>query len=134
VRFTPAAQAAIGAMESQMLSAGAGRTGRQPTSKSSRATAPATPLAGYLAAARAHAAGALPVRTVRPLAPDVEEAAATLEDVASRVERLERFPSELAEIPEGLRRVPHPLEATVRFLEEEAARNAAMSGVATPSN
>jgi hypothetical protein len=76
-----------------------------------------------LAAARAHAAGAFAVRTLRPLA-----GAGQVEDVATRLDRLERFPGELAEIPEGLRRVPHPLEAVVRFLESERERDRAMSG------
>jgi hypothetical protein len=52
-----------------------------------------------------------------------------VEDVTTRVESLERFPAELVAIPEGLRRGPHPLEGTLRFLEEEAKRNAAMAGV-----
>ncbi len=85
-----------------------------------------------LAAARTHAAGALPVRTRRPLAAGGEGApVGVVEDVVSRLERLERFPSELVEVPEGLRRVPHPLEAVARFLEEEAERNAAMAGRGT---
>jgi hypothetical protein len=79
-----------------------------------------------LAAVRSQARGAFPVRTVRPLATP----GARVEDEATRLERLERFPSELAQIPEGLRRVPHPLEAVVRFLEEDAERNAAMAGTA----
>jgi hypothetical protein len=44
---------------------------------------------------------------------------------------LPRLDPELVAIPEGLRRVPHPLESTVRFLEEDAERNAAMSGAAS---
>lgn len=77
-----------------------------------------------LAAVRAKAGGALSVRTVRFLSAP----GAQVEDETTRLERLERFPSELAEIPEGLRRVPHPLESVVRFLEEDAERNAAMAG------
>lgn len=77
-----------------------------------------------LAAARAHAAGAFAVRTLRPLA-----GAGQVEDVTTKLDRLERFPSELAEIPEGLRRVPHPLEAVVRFLEDERERDRAMAGL-----
>src|SRR5215210_1208576 len=76
-----------------------------------------------LAAARAHAGGAFAVRTLRPLA-----GAGQVEDVATKLDRLERFPSELAEIPEGLRRVPHPLEAVVRFLADERERDRAMAG------
>lgn len=104
VRLTPAALAAMDALES----AASGR----------REDAPGR----LLAAARSHAAGAVPVRTVRPLA-----ASGQVEDVTTRLERLEKFPGELIQIPEGLRRIPHPLEAAVRFLEEDAERNAAMA-------
>jgi hypothetical protein len=86
----------------------------------------------YLSQARSFAGGAVPIRTVRPLAEQASgEPLGSIEDVASRLDALDRFPTELAEIPEGLRRVPHPLEATVRFLEEEAERNAVMSGAAS---
>ncbi|HWM74346.1 MAG TPA: hypothetical protein VNQ53_11430 [Nocardioides sp.] len=104
VSLTPAALAAMDALES----AASGR----------REDAPGR----LLSAARSHAVGAVPVRTVRPLA-----AAGQVEDVTTRLERLERFPGELVQIPEGLRRVPHPLEAAVRFLEEDRERNAAMA-------
>jgi hypothetical protein len=118
IRLTAPALAAIEAFESTVLDLR--------VEDPSAATAPGR----LFAAARAHAAGALPVRTRRPLA--AGEAGApplgSIEDIASRVERLERFPADLVEVPEGLRRVPHPLEAVARFLEEEAERNAAMSG------
>lgn len=78
-----------------------------------------------LAAARKFAQGAFAVRTARPAGP---EGIGRIEDVTTKLERLERFPSELAEIPEGLKRVPHPLEAVVRFLAEDAERNLALSG------
>lgn len=104
VRLTPAALAAMDALES----AASGR----------REDAPGR----LLSAARSHAAGAVPVRTVRSLS-----AVGQVEDVTTRLERLERFPGELVQIPEGLRRVPHPLEAAVRFLEEDRERNAAMA-------
>lgn len=107
VRLTPAALGAVSSLETVLA-------GPDAAMSPGRA----------LAAVRAKAAGALPVRTVRPLpAPGAQ-----VEDEATRVDRLERFPSELAEIPEGLRRVPHPLESVVRFLEEDAERNAAMAG------
>ena len=105
VRLTPAALAAMDALES----AASGR----------RDDAPGR----LVAAARSHAGGAVPVRTVRPLAAPGSQ----VEDVTTRLERLERFPAELVQIPEGLRRVPHPLEAAVRFLEEDRERNAAMA-------
>jgi hypothetical protein len=78
-----------------------------------------------LAAARKFAQGAFAVRTARPAGP---EGIGRIEDVTTKLERLERFPSELAEIPEGLKRVPHPLEAVVRFLAEDAERNLVLSG------
>ena len=108
VRLTPAALNAVGSFESIL-------------SEKSAATVPGR----ALAAARAHASGALPVRTVRAM---TQEGLGRVEDAATQVERLERFPSELIEIPEGLKRVPHPLEAAVRFLEEDAERNLVMSG------
>ncbi len=125
VRLTTAAQAALGALESQVL------TARAPAAagKASAASSPSR----YLAAARTRAGGAVPIRTVRSLKTSATGAAmGSVEDVATRLEPLERFPGELVEIPEGLRRVPHPLEATVRFLEEEAVRNAQMAGAASP--
>lgn len=107
VRLTPAALGAVSSLETVL-------SGPDADVSPGRA----------LAAVRVKAAGALPVRTVRPL----PGPGAQVEDEATRVERLERFPSELAQIPEGLRRVPHPLESVVRFLEEDAERNAAMAG------
>jgi hypothetical protein len=111
LRLTPAALGAVASLETTLAGPGA-------------ADASGVPAGRSLAAARAHANGAFPVRTVRPLAAP----GAQVEDETTRLERLERFPSELAEIPEGLRRVPHPLEAVVRFLEEDAERDAAMAG------
>jgi hypothetical protein len=111
LRLTPAALGAVSSLETALEGPDAAGAGAVPPGRS-------------LAAARVHAGGAFPVRTVRPLAAP----GAQVEDVATRLERLERFPTELAEIPEGLRRVPHPLEAVVRFLAEDAERNAAMTG------
>jgi hypothetical protein len=105
LRLTPRALAALDALD-------AATSGRREDGSPGR----------LLGAARSHAAGAIPVRTVRPLA-----TVGQIEDVATRLEKLERFPGELAQVPEGLRRVPHPLEATVRFLEEDRERNAAMA-------
>lgn len=110
LRLTPAALGAVSSLETVLAGP---------------AAAGAVPPGRTLAAARAHAGGAFPVRTVRPLA---GTPGAQVEDVATKVERLDRFPSELAEVPEGLRRVPHPLEEVVRFLEEDAERNAALAG------
>lgn len=94
----------------------------------------------YLTAARRFADGAIAVRTVRPMAVATREGGSTaarpedgaaggrIVDVATRVERLPRFPRELLEIPEGLRRVPHPLESTVRFLESERQDEELLTG------
>ncbi|HSF39575.1 MAG TPA: hypothetical protein VLT87_07260 [Thermoanaerobaculia bacterium] len=111
VRLTPAALGAVSSLETVLTGPDA-------------ADPAAVPPGRALAAVRVKAAGALPVRTVRPL----PVPGAQVEDETTRLERLERFPSELAQIPEGLRRVPHPLESVVRFLEEDAERNAAMAG------
>jgi hypothetical protein len=111
VRLTPAALGAVASLETVFAGPDAADAGAVTPGRS-------------LAAARTQAGGAFPVRTVRLLAAP----GAQVEDETTRLERLERFPSELAEIPEGLRRVPHPLEAMVRFLAEDAARNAAMAG------
>lgn len=116
LRLTPAALGAVSSLETTL-------TGPDATDISK-----VSPVRS-LAAARVHAGGAFPVRTVRPLAAPGGQ----VEDVATRLDRLDRFPSELVEIPEGLRRVPHPLEAVVRFLEEDAERNAAMAGRRTGS-
>ncbi len=114
VRLTPAALGAVASLETVLAGPDTGGDGDVPPGRS-------------LAAARSQAGGAIAVRTVRPLAAPGSQ----VEDEATKVERLDRFPSELAEIPEGLRRVPHPLESVVRFLEEDAKRNAAMAGRTT---
>jgi hypothetical protein len=119
LKLTPAALAALVALEESL------------TSRDSRAVAPtaASHPGRFVAAARAHGGGGMVVKTRRPAALSAQgEAIGSVEDVATRVERLPRLDPELVAIPEGLRRVPHPLEATVRFLEEDAERNAAMSG------
>jgi len=83
----------------------------------------------YIAAARKHAEGAFPIRTVRPLSAEggVSEAG-TVEDVALRLEPVATVPRELLTVPEDYRRVPHPLEQMVAFAEEEAALRERMSG------
>jgi hypothetical protein len=117
IRLRPAALRALAAFEATLDGS---RDGDEPTA----------PVARYLAAAREHAGGAMPVRTVRTLATGPATARVRLEDVASRLEPVADFPEELAAVPEGLRRVPHPLEAVVAFLEAEAERDRAMSGAA----
>ncbi len=83
----------------------------------------------YVAAARTHASGAMTVRTARTLGADGPRSARVrLEDVTTRLERIDDFPEELVAVPDGLRRVPHPLEGMVTFLEAENERDRALSG------
>ncbi len=109
VRLEPAALAALASLENGVIN---------PGSTGERAGA-----GELLAAAREHAGGAFPVRTSRALSKvDGKVPAARIEDVATKLETLPSFPLELLAVPEGLRRVPHPLEAMVAFAEDEAAR------------
>jgi hypothetical protein len=102
LQLSPAAQAALARLEDEVLA---------------RSEAAAElPVAGFLAAARAHAGGAFPVRTLRPLARGGES---SIEDIATRIERLETFPLELVAAPPGYRRVAHPAEAMAAFLADE---------------
>lgn len=119
VRMRPSALGALAALETS-LAGGHARA----------ASAGEPQVARYMAAARSHASGAVPVRTVRTLASGPSHAGVRLEDVASRLEPLDDFPEELVAVPEGLRRVPHPLEGVVAFLEDEAERDRRMSGAA----
>jgi hypothetical protein len=131
LRLTPAALAALSALETGALSGPAPAPAATATAKSAEPSTPSPAEAPgrYLAAARLHAAGAFPIHTRHPAAaPAGANPMGSVEDVATRLDRLERFPSALAEIPEGLKKVPHPLEAAVRFLEEDAERNAALAG------
>jgi hypothetical protein len=161
LRLTPAALEALESFEAEVLGvrldhAGAAGAG---TDIASAARELATAPGRFLAAARRQSGGAFPVRTVRPLVstPDraalagVEETPAagrrsrltttaeprplgSVADVVTRLERLDRFPSELLQIPDGLRRVPHPLEVTASYLEDERERDAALAGNgATPT-
>jgi hypothetical protein len=83
---------------------------------------PAVPAsaATMLAAARGYAEGAFPVRTIRKAGGAAR--AQTIEDVATRLEPLARAQMDLVKVPDGYRRVPHPLEVMVAFVEEEASR------------
>ncbi len=123
VRLGPAAQDALAAFESALA-------GPKPAAGgSAAATGPERPPVGrYLALARSHAAGAMPVRTLRTVGDGPPTARARLEDVTTRLEPLDDFPEDLVKIPEGLRRVPHPLEAAVAFLETAAKQDRAMAG------
>ncbi|MCP4661776.1 MAG: hypothetical protein GY856_40760 [bacterium] len=86
------------------------------------------PPSRYLAAARQHAGGAFPIRTLRALAGPEGTPQGTIEDLATRLEPLDSFPLELVRIAEGLRQITHPLEAVVAFAEQEAAVRDAMAG------
>lgn len=157
LRLTPAALEAIESFESEVLAVrlgadrptSAGSATLTVTAARELATAPSR----YLAAARRQTGGAFPMRTVRPLVPPPDRAAlagmtaathegtqarlattddpaplGSVADVVTKLQRLDRFPSELLEIPEGLRRVPHPLEVTASYLEDERERDAALAG------
>ncbi len=125
VRLGAAAMDALAAFESALGGP------KPPAAKSARAPGEdrePLPVGRYLALARAHAAGALPVRTVRTVGDGPASARARLEDVTTRLEPIDDFPEDLVTVPEGLRRVPHPLEAAVAYLETTAQQDRAMSG------
>lgn len=105
VKLSERARGAVAELEANVLEGGAGA-----------AAGPAT----MLAAVRGYAQGAFPVRTFRKTG--AIAGAATIEDVATRLETLERLQPDLVKVPDGYRRVPHPLEVMVAFVEEEAAR------------
>jgi hypothetical protein len=102
VRLTEAARAALTELEEEVLGGGSAKGA-----------------GAMLAAARAHAGGAFPVRTLRRMA--ASESSATLEDVATRLDPLASFPDELRRVPDGYRRVSHPLEVMVAYEEQETA-------------
>ena len=104
VRLTDAARAALAELEEEVLGGG---------------SAKGVGAGAMLAAARVHAGGAFPVRTLRRAAS--AEGSATIEDLATRLEPLASFPDELLRVPDGYRRVSHPLEVMVVYEEQEAA-------------
>ncbi len=127
----PAAQDALAAFESALAGpkpTPAGSAGAAGVKSSTDAGGDRPPVGRYLALARSHAAGAMPVRTLRTVGDGPPTARARLEDVTTRLEPLDDFPEDLVKIPEGLRRVPHPLEAAVAFLETAAKQDRAMAG------
>lgn len=75
-----------------------------------------------VAAAREWGAGGVVVRSERTVTGGVR-----ITDEVSKLESLPAFPADLLQIPDGLRRVPHPLEAMVAHAESEAELNRAMS-------
>ncbi len=81
---------------------------------------------GLMEAAREFVDGAIPVHTVRAASKSGDR---QVEDVVTRLEKLERFDRSLIAVPEGSRRVPHPLEGLMAYLEKEEERIRIMSGV-----
>ena len=67
-------------------------------------------------------------RYITPLGTDRAKFEYLPSDGNTVFERLDALPLELVEIPEGLRRVPHPAEALVPFMEDELELDRAMSG------
>ncbi len=90
--------------------------------------------ARLVAAARSHAGGAFPIRTLRPLrAPGAGLATfsgdgrqPTMGDLALRLEPLDGFSLDLVRVPEGLQRTTHPYEAMLEFAERELEREREM--------
>ncbi len=122
VRLTAAALDALERFEADVLGAAA--------ADKSGAPSPAR----LVAAARAHAGGAFPIRTLRPLRePGAEQATfsgdgrqPTMGDLALRLEPLDGFSLDLVRVPEGLRRTTHPYEAMLEFAERELEREREM--------
>jgi len=83
------------------------------------------PFSRFIAAARDHGSGAVPIRIVRPATSDPAKASRSglVEDIATRLEPEAAISDELRTIPDGLLRQPHMLERIVAFSEEEAERN-----------
>lgn len=82
---------------------------------------------GLMEAAREHVDGAIPIRTLRGET-GADGSRRWVEDVVLRLEKLESFDRRLITIPEGLRKVPHPLEGLMAYMEKEAERERSMSG------
>jgi hypothetical protein len=104
VRLSERSRAALAELEKAALGGGA---------------AEGTGAGAMLAAARGHADGAFPVRTLHHASAGMS--AATIEDVATRLEPIAALPTELLRVPDGYRRVAHPLEVMVAYEEQEAA-------------
>lgn len=88
---------------------------------------------GAMEAAREFADGAFPIRTIRSETKS-DGRKGQIEDVVVRLEKIESLDRNLVRIPEGLRRVPHPLEGLVAFLERENQRQKMMSGEAVSTD
>ncbi len=86
---------------------------------SGRGGSPAGTDADLIGAARRRAEGAFVVRSLRRSERGVE-----IEEVVDRIQPLPSLPRKLVVPEDGLRRVPSPLEISVAFAEEEAARRA----------
>jgi hypothetical protein len=105
VKLSERACGAISELEGDVLSGGAGAL---------------VASSAMLSAARGYVHGAFPVRTIRHVG--AASGGSTIEDVATRLEPLERTRVDLLKVPDGYRRVPHPLEVMVAFVQEEATR------------
>ena len=88
---------------------------------------------GAMEAAREFVDGAFPIRTIRQETKS-DGRTGQIEDVVVRLEKIESLDRNLVRIPEGLRRVPHPLEGLVAFLERENQRQKMMSGEAVSTD
>lgn len=122
VRLTAPALAALERFENDVLRGSGGDKAAGPSP------------GNLTAAARAHAGGAFPIRTLRPIAAPGDALAtfagdarqATMEDVAIRLELLDDFSPDLVRVPDGLRRAPNPLEGMLEFAERELEREREM--------
>lgn len=88
---------------------------------------------GQMEAAREFVDGAFPIRTIRQEKKS-DGSVGHIEDVVIRLEKIESLDRNLVRIPEGLRRVPHPLEGLIAFLERENQRQKMMSGEASSTD
>lgn len=118
VTLTAPALAALSRFNGEVLSGGSASSG---------------PLfSAMLTAAREKTGGAFPIRTLHPVPTTASgTAGSSIEDLVTRLEYVEKFPADLLKVPAGYRRVAHPLEAMVAYLEEEARRDQAAKNAST---
>jgi hypothetical protein len=117
VRWSPAAMAAIERFEREALGAtesAAGASGR------------------LVAAVRAAADGAVPVRSVVPVLGNGGRPIGLRENRVTALDALAVFPAELVRVPEGAQRLSHPLESLLVALEAEARNDAELAGQPRP--
>lgn len=104
IRLNPAARAALARFERDALGS-----------------------SSVMEAIRNHSDGAFAIRTKRREVKS-DGQAGLVEDVVLRLEKIEAFDRDLVRVPEGLRRIPHPLEGLLAFMEREDRRQKMMSG------